>query len=145
MNEISEMEFNSILQRWGMYRHDHPDYAYNLGRGHYLTWTDIGCDVRHVYEKYGEWMLNIELQKMYKDFDDFLWSDTESHMVCIRDIILDYIDNEEKIINKDAYANVLSAKVVKSIAYGATWPQMDSFIKKEVRKATQKVDCSGQI
>ena len=135
MKEISDMEFNSILQRWGMYRHDHPDYAYSLGRGHYLTWTDLGSDIRHVYEKYGEWMLSIELQKMYKDFDDFLWTDAENHMVCIRDIILDRVESEEKILNKEAYANILSAKVVKSIAYGATWLQMESFIRKEIDRA----------
>lgn len=133
---ISKLEMNEMIQKWGMYRHDHPDYAYCITKGHYLTWTDLGSDIRHIYEKYGQWMLNPELQDNYEDFDDFFWSDIENHMVCIKDIILERIETEPEIINKNAFANVLSAKVIKSIAYGATWLQMESFIKKEIDRAT---------
>ncbi len=133
--EIDDSEFDEILQNWGAYRHDHPGYMYNLGRGHYLTWTDIGADIRHVYAKYGEWMLNIEIQKTYRDFDDFFWTDAENHMVPIIDVIMARIEYEPKILNKEAYSKVLASKVIKSIAYGATWPQMNTFIEKEVSKA----------
>ena len=133
--EITDEEFYSIVQRWGMFRHDYPGYMYSLGRGHYLTWNDLGGDIRHVYEKYGEWMLSIELQKTYRDFDDFFWKDTEDHMISIIDVILMRIEYEPDIKNKEAFAKVLSAKVIKSIAYGATWPQMNTFIEKEVNRA----------
>lgn len=133
---INATELNSLIERWGMYRHDHPGYVYDLGRGHYLTWTDIGSDIRHIYEKYGEWMLSVELQKTYRDFDDYLWSDTQECMVPIKDIILREIECEPEIINKEGFANVLTSRVVKSIAYGATWLQMKSFIKKEIDRAT---------
>lgn len=135
MNEISTKEFNSLIMRWGMYRRDHSTYVYSLGGGNYLTWTDMGGDIRHVYEKYGEWMLNIELQKTYRDFDDFFWTDVEEHMVQIKDIILSRIENVPGIFNKEAYANTLSAKIVKSVAFGATWLQMDTFIRKEIMKS----------
>ena len=138
--EINETELNSIIQNWGMYRHDHPGYVYSLGRGHYLTWNDIGADIRHIYEKYGEWMLSIELQKTYKDFDDFLWSDTEQHMVQIKDVIMVRVEYEERITNKEGFSNVLASKVIKSIAYGATWPQMNSFIEKEVDRACGRIN-----
>lgn len=133
--EISEMEFNSLVQRWGMYRHDHPGYVYSMGRGHYLTWNDIGGDIRHVYEKYGEWMMSKELQSTFKDFDDFFWTDAEQHMESIRDIILLTIEGEVGINNKEAFSNVLTSKVIKSIAYGATWQQMNTYINKEIDRA----------
>ena len=133
--EISETEFNSLVQRWGMYRHDHPGYVYSLGRGHYLTWSDIGGDIRHVYEKYGEWMLSRELQNKYRDFDDFFWSDAEDNMVPIKNIILLEVEGESGINNKEAFSNVLTSKVIKSIAYGATWQQMKIYIDKEINRA----------
>lgn len=133
---INATELNRLIERWGMYRHDHPGHVYNLGRGNFLTWTDIGCDIRHIYEKYGEWMLSLELQKTYKDFDDFIWTDTEKHMIPVKDIILSEIECEPEIYNKDGFANVLSSKVIKSVAYGATGVQMRTFIRKEIDRAT---------
>jgi len=143
--ELSETELNNIVQNWGMYRHDHPGYMYNLGRGHYLTWNDIGADIRHVYEKFGEWALSIELQKTYKDFDDFFWTDAENHMVQIKDVILSRIEYEPDIFNKDGFSNVLASKVIKSIAYGATWPQMNTFIEKEIARACHRSDDDERV
>lgn len=134
--EITTAELNSIIDRWGQCRRDHPDYMYKVSPTHYLTWTDIGGDIRHVYEKYGEWMIvGTELQDKYRDFDDFFWFDAQEHLVCIKDVILQRIEGEEEIVNKDGFANVLTSKVIKSIAYGATWPQMRIFIEKEVNRA----------
>ena len=35
---------------------------------------------------------------------------------------------------------MLASKVIKSIAYGATWPQMNSFIEKEVDRACGRIN-----
>ena len=133
--EITATEMNSIMDRWGQCRRDHPGYMYRIGPNNYLTWTDIGSDIRYVREKYGEWMLCAELHEEYKDFDDFFWWDAEEHLTPIKSVILQRIEYEKEITNKEGFANVLTSKVMKSIAYGATWPQMRIFIEKEVNRA----------
>lgn len=138
--EITQSEFNEIVERWGQCRRDHPEYMYMLDKNNYLTWTDIGSDIRHVYEKYGEWLLSGSLQDEYIDFDDYFWMDAQNRLVSIKEIILCRIEYEDKIFNKEGFANVLTSKVVKSIAYGATWPQMRTYINKEIDKATGRFE-----
>ena len=138
--EITQTELNSIVDRWGQCRRDHPGFMYKIGPNNYLTWTDIGGDIRHVYEKYGEWMLGEELQETYRDFDDYFWVDAEKHLVSIKDVIMQRIEYEEYIVNKDGFANVMTSKVIKSVAYGATWPQMNIFIEKEIDRACGRND-----
>lgn len=133
--EVSIDEINSIIDRWGQCRREFIEFIYRVGPNAYLTWTEMGSDIRHVYEKYGEWMLNKELQDRFRDFDDFFWSDADNRLIPIMDVILHRIEFEDGIINKEAFAKVLTSKVVKSIAYGATWPQMRIFINKEIDRA----------
>lgn len=141
MNEIgNEMKtFLQLSEDWNEYIRSHRDYVMKSGIN-YRTWTEIGTGPRYLYESYGRWMImGSDNDLGFDDFHAYFWGEIDDLMVPVREAVEKYITknlNYDDILNFNSFLSMMTSKVIKSISYGGTWKQMESFIAKEVESAS---------
>lgn len=138
-------EFLALSEEWDEFRAKNVEFVMKSGTNStFRTWTEVGGNTRYIYEMYGRWHIlksNPEKKSVmnrYNSFEEFFWEETKANLVPIYSAVKDYIKWNvctEGIYNMDGFLSVMASKVAKSIAFGATWVQMETYMEKEADRA----------
>lgn len=108
----------------GEYRVRHQDCVFTV-MGTTYSWTELGSDQRFVEWMYGHWSRGFGGD----DFNKYVMETLDKGAIQI----FKYIKDNYDVGDSDEIAyTYIADKVMKSIAFGATWVQMLRYIDKEV-------------
>lgn len=141
--EFGIREFHALNEDWEDYRDNHMDYVLESGRT-YRTWTEVGGNSKLIYELYGRWHVSKSAGDTFAMgfdyFEDYFWAYINENITPMAEAISEYLAESggmELVHNLERFITYMTGKVMKSISYGATWKQMESYISKAAEGGTE--------
>jgi hypothetical protein len=137
---ISNEDFSAVVRAIGEFRQRHMYYFVLLDDTWY-TWSDLGSDQRIT-----EWLYGVYVRLNDgddKDFDNWALGMLEVGAVLIKKYLASHYELPRGCTEKTW--DYLANRCAKTIAFGATWPQVMSFIDKELDYATNHPKDKGRF